>query len=193
MFLIKPCISCTYLLRPPYPPPPHRNLNILFFTPHVYSIIFLQILNSVSLQMLQLHITEKYVDLNFFKIKFFKMSVNNKPQCKRAPGLVKSEVIHQKPIFFFTFLSAVINMSALSSDYFYYSCKIAEAHLSFTYKFNNAQWIKRSSLLKHLFLRMQKHFPRSLSGFSHTYHLFELYYMPIPKSITGKGSGTSLP
>lgn len=121
------------------------------------------------------------------------MSVNNKPYRKRAPGLVKSEVIHQEPIFFFTFLSAVINISALSSDYFYYSCKIAEAHLSFTYKFNNAQWEKRSSLLKHLFLRMQKHFPRSLSGFSHTYHLFELYYMPIPKSITGKGSGTSLP
>lgn len=30
------------------------------------------------------------------------------------------------------------------------------------------------------------------SGFSLTYHLLESYVMPMPKSITGKGSGTSL-
>lgn len=92
------------------------------------------------------------------------MSTNKEPQHERAPGLVKSEVICQEPIFFFTFLSAIISTSALSLDYVYYSCKIAEAHLSFTYKFNNAQWKKkRPSFLKYLFLRMQKHFPRSLT------------------------------
>ena len=90
------------------------------------------------------------------------MSDNNKPWHKSAPGLVKSEVIHREPVFFFTFLSAIISMSALSSDNFYYSCKSAKAHLSFTYKFNNAQWEKRPSHLKYLFLSMQKHFPRSL-------------------------------
>lgn len=77
------------------------------------------------------------------------MSTNKEPQHERAPGLVKSEVICQEPIFFFTFLCAIISTSALSLDYFYYSCKIAEAHLSFTNKFNNAQWGKKKV---HLFL-----------------------------------------
>ena len=90
------------------------------------------------------------------------MSDNNKPWYKSTPGLVKSEIIHRVRVFFFTFLSAIISMSALSSDNFYYSCKSAKAHLSSTYKFNNAQWEKRPSHLKYLFLSMQKHFPRSL-------------------------------
>lgn len=68
------------------------------------------------------------------------MSNNGRPLSKRAVGSVKSEVINQELMFYFTFLSAVISMSALSSDYFCDSCKIAEAHFSFTYKFNNAQW-----------------------------------------------------
>lgn len=80
------------------------------------------------------------------------MSTDKEPQHERAPGLVKSEVICQEPIFFFTFLSAIISTSALSLNYFYYGCKITEAHLSFTYKFNNAQWgEKRPSLLTYLF------------------------------------------
>lgn len=110
------------------------------------------------------------------------MSNNNKAQHNRAPGLVKSEVIHGEPIFFFTFFSAIISMSALSSDDFYYSCKIAEAHLSFTYKFNNAQWKKkkkRPSLLKHLFLRMQKCFPGSLPMAS-PLHIICLNHMSCP-------------
>lgn len=91
------------------------------------------------------------------------MSTDKEPQHERAPGLVKSEVICQEPIFFFTFLSAIISASALSLNYFYYGCKITEAHLSFTYKFNNAQWGEKGHLFLRIFLRMQKHFPRSLT------------------------------
>lgn len=108
------------------------------------------------------------------------MSTNKESRYERTPRLLKSEVIRQEPIFSLTFLSAIISTSALPLNNFYYSWEIAEAHLRFIYEFNNAQWKKSPSLLKYLFLRMQKYFPKSLMMAS-PLHITCLNYITCPR------------
>lgn len=88
------------------------------------------------------------------------MSNNRKSQYKTAPGLVKSEVIHQEPMFYFTFLSVVISTSALSSFSIIGAWLLK--HISISHINSTVPSEKKVHLFsRHVFSRVQKHFPRS--------------------------------